>query len=91
MSSRHVRNKLIRLADVPERELMALSIVTRITKDDRAETTISRPRVSRMDQQSYWDREVRLALNQLEGAANVQRWTMGRTITIEWDGICRPI
>lgn len=91
VSSQHVRAKLIQLADVPERELMVLSIITQITKDDRAETTVSRPRTDRMDVQSFWDSEIVRALHHLAGAANTLRWTMGRTVTIEWDGVCRPI
>lgn len=91
VSSRHVRIKLLRRADVPDRELDRIKITTRITKGDRAETSIERPLTSRRDHQETWDREIQRALHELEGAGGSLQITMGRTFIIQWDGICRPI
>jgi hypothetical protein len=91
VSSRHVRIKLHNLANVPERELDRIEIVSRIIKNDRAETTVQRPLTSRRDHQEMWDKEIMRALRYLEGADGNLHMTMGRTFTIEWDGICRPI
>lgn len=91
VSSRHVRIKLHSLANVPEQMLETIDITTEITKNDRARTTVQRPKTSRSDLQYRWDYEMKQALLHLEGAVGLLQITMGRTFTIEWDGICRPI
>jgi hypothetical protein len=91
VSSRHVRIKLHNLAGIPERELDRIEITSRITKNDRAETTIERPKTTHFAEQKRWDNEMLRALRHLEGAESGVVMTMGRTFTVEWDGICRPI
>lgn len=91
VSSRHVRLKLQNLADIPERVIERMEIATEITKNDRARTTVERPRTTNPTEHAQWDKEIQQALHYLEGAENTIQLTMGRTFTIEWDGICRPI
>lgn len=91
VSSQHVRLKLVKMADVPERELMRISIVTTITRDDRAETTVTIPQTPRRDVQHQWYQEMQKALQALDGTRTVSMAGVSQTFTVTWDGICRPI
>jgi hypothetical protein len=91
VSSRHVRIKLHNLVNIPEAIIDRLEIVTHITRNDRAETIVQRPGTVRLDEQQQWDKEMLAALRYLEGQSGGIAMSMGRTFTVEWDGICRPI
>lgn len=97
VSSRHVKLKLMNLANIPERIIDDLEVTTEITRSDRARTTVQRPLVTMGmhnnpgEEQHRWDNEVLAALRYLEGFEGSIRMSMGRTFIVEWDGVCRPI
>jgi hypothetical protein len=91
VSSRHVRVELFRFADVPERELEQLPIITKVTPTDRAVTIVGRPMTTRPDDQDLWDKEIMSALRLLKGSDRLVMMSMGREFTVEWAGVCRPI
>ena len=88
VSSRHVRHALYRA--IPGAVVDKLEIVTEISPKDRAVTTVQRPVVQYVDQHLY-DGAVQEALRSLPNADPGIIMTMGRTFTVEWAGICRPI
>jgi hypothetical protein len=91
VSSRHVRVKLFKLADVPERELERVPIITKVTRTDRAVTIVGRPMTTRPAYQQMWDKEIMAVLRDLEGSDRLVMMSMGREFTVEWAGVCRPI
>jgi hypothetical protein len=91
-SSQHVRHMLIRhgLPDLADR----LEIVTKVTDWSatvRAETTVQRPRVTPFSAQAECDSAVQEILRKLPGADPGIVMSMGRTFTVTWTGICRPV
>jgi hypothetical protein len=91
VSSRHVRVQLFKLADVPERELDRIPIITKVTRTDRAVTIVGRPMTTRPDDQDLWDKQIMFVLRELEGSDRLVMMSMGREFTVEWAGVCRPI
>lgn len=94
ISSRHVLYTLIRSTEIPENVLSPLSIVTRIDPENRAETTVERPRNIREDIQQQWEDSIHRALLTLPGAYRAVKWvasTFSRSFVVTWDGIRRPI
>lgn len=88
VSSRHVRHALYRA--IPGVVVDKLEIVTEVSPKDRAVTTVQRPVVQYADQHLY-DDAVQKALRNLPNADPGIVMTMGRTFTVEWAGVCRPI
>lgn len=92
VSSRHVRLKLHNLANIPEATVERMEITTRITRDDRAETTVRMPRQPMPAVWDRWHNEILQALRYLEGAdQGIPFAGVGQTFEVVWDGICRPI
>jgi hypothetical protein len=92
-SSQHVRHMLIRHG-LPGETADRLEIVTKVTGRPhaiRAETTVQRPKVTPASAQAECDNDVQGILRKLPGADTAIRMTMGRTFTVEWAGICRPV
>lgn len=88
VSSRHVRHALYRA--IPGTVVDKLEIITEVSPKDRAVTTVQRPVVQYADQ-SECDRAVQSSLRALSDADSGIIMTMGKTFTVEWAGICRPI
>ena len=90
-SSAYIRRRLHFTCDIPEQLLSRLTIVTAITRKELAETTIQRPIGRGPDEQEYWDQQIQESLRGLEGFAGSIIITMGRTFTVEWDGVRAPV
>lgn len=91
VSSSHVRVHLLRNTTLHEMAILPLSIVTTVTRDDKAETVVQRPHTEWLDIQRQWDQEIMDALRRLSGQSGSLIMSMGRTFTVTWDGICRPV
>jgi hypothetical protein len=92
-SSVHVWHMLIRHG-LPGEIADRLEIATEVTGRPhaiRAVTTVQRPKVTPASAQAECDNEVQGILRKLPGADPAIRMTMGRTFTVEWAGICRPV
>jgi hypothetical protein len=92
-SSAHVRHMLIwhgLSGDLADR----LEIVTTVAERSgtaRAVTTVQRPKVTPASSQAECDNDVQGILRRLPGADLAIVMTMGRTFTVTWAGICRPV
>jgi hypothetical protein len=91
-SSAHVRDMLARhgLPNLADR----LEIVTKVTGRPhaiRAVTTVQRPKATPASTQSECDSVVQEILRKLPGADPGIVMSMGRTFTVTWAGICRPV
>lgn len=92
VSSNCVRAHLLRNTTMSERVVFPLTIVTTVTRDDKAETVVDRPQAQRLDLQSEWNREIEDALHKLPGQfGNLILSGVQQTYTVTWDGVCRPI
>jgi hypothetical protein len=95
VSSQHVRIKLNNLANIPERVIGKMQIVTRVDRNDRASTTVHMPQEATSipsDEWQLWWKEIHQALLYLEGAdSGIPFAGVSQTFEVTWDGICRPI
>lgn len=92
VSSHHVRVKLLRLADLPERKVSSMEIVTKVNQHDRAVTTVRLPRdLNSLDWQLWYD-QILQALRYLDGAdSGIPFAGVTQEFDVTWDGVCRPI
>jgi hypothetical protein len=92
-SSAHVRDMLARHG-LPRNIADQLEIATKVTGRPhaiRAETTVQRPKVAPASAQAECDNEVQGILRKLPDVDPVIVMTRGRTFTVTWAGICRPV
>jgi hypothetical protein len=92
-SSAHVRHMLIRHG-LPGDLADQLEIVTKVVGRPhaiRAETRVQRPKVTPFSAQEGCDNDVQGILRKLPGADPGIVMSMGRTFTVTWTGICRPV
>ena len=92
VSSRHVYHTLIKHG-LPGPVADRMEIVTEVPlRPGRpAVTTVQRPMITPESRQYECDRDIMGVLRSLPGADPAVRLTMGKTFTVEWDGIRAPI
>lgn len=88
-SSRAVRNALGR-SELEYTTIERMQITTRITHNNRAETSVRQPPAGDPELWGFYNRVIREALLKLPGADGVPFAGVGQTHDVTWDGICRP-
>jgi hypothetical protein len=91
-SSKHVLRMIGLSRDLADLDLSQIEITTAVRGlSMRAETTITRSQAGTIKQSYERDRAFREVFRELPGYSDSYAITMGRTYTIEWDGIRAPI
>jgi hypothetical protein len=91
-SSKYVLRMIGLSRDLAGLDLSQIEVTTAVRGPSmRAETTITRPGSKTLDQSYERDRAFLDVFKKLSGFSGSYTITMGRTYTVEWDGVRAPI
>lgn len=90
-SSALVRARLARIESLDYRDLLAITVTTTVDYQEQAYTTVSRPLLRRLEDQSGLDKRILVVLRSLPGAAKTVTITMGREYNVTWNGVRAPV